>query len=38
MVAEEPKDFPLLLPSANELVIMELVGAAGYQKNYTIIN
>jgi hypothetical protein len=38
MVAEEPQDFPLLLPSADELVMMELVGAAGYQRKYTIIN
>ena len=38
MVAEELQDFPLLLPSNDELVMMGLVGAAKHQKNYTIIN
>jgi hypothetical protein len=38
MVAEEPDDFPLLLPCNDELVMMELVGAAKHPKKFIIIN
>jgi hypothetical protein len=38
MEAEEPEDFGLLVPSNEELVVMELGGAARYPKKYIIIN
>jgi hypothetical protein len=38
MEAEEPQDFGLLVPSDEELVVMELGGASRHLKNYIIIN
>ena len=38
MEAKEPKDFDLLVPSNEELVMMELGGAARLPRNYIIIN
>jgi hypothetical protein len=38
MEAEEPEDFPLLLPSNEELVMTELGDATMLPKSYIIIN
>jgi hypothetical protein len=38
MEAKEPQDFPLLLPSNEELVMREMSGAAGHPRDYIIIN
>ena len=38
MVADDPEDFPLLLPSNEELVMVGLGGAARHHQSFNIMN